>query len=222
MNQIAMEFGAAASYAPEDYLTSPANEAAHRLVAAWPDWPGPLLFLSGPKASGKTHLAHLWAARSEASWLAPERIKGADSGALLPANARLVIDDVEKLAEEAALFHLLNALKERGGHLLITASRPLTQLKLATPDLRSRLAAGLSASIEAPDDALLRAVMLKHCADRQIKLPPEVLDYLLVRMERSFAAAAELTERLDTASLQQKRRITLPFVEELLKEWARI
>jgi chromosomal replication initiation ATPase DnaA len=86
------------------------------------------------------------------------------------------------------------------------------------PDLASRLRAGASVSIALPDDALLAAVLVKHFADRQVRVPPGVIGYLVARMERSFAAAASIAERLDRLALGERRRIGIALARQILAE----
>src|SRR5205807_3155029 len=113
-------------------------------------------------------------------------------------------------ASEIALLHLYNFCIETRGGLLVTARQSPTAWAVVLPDLASRLRAVLDIEIGLPDDALLGAVLVKHFADRQLRVAPEVIAYLLTHMERSFAAAAELASRLDLASLRDRRAVTVP------------
>lgn len=201
-----------------DFLVSDGNRAAVGWLDRWPDWPAPVLVLHGPAGCGKTHLAHLWCARSRARLIAgaavearvPLSLDGADP-------PHVAIDDAER-AVEPALLHLHNICLERGGSLLLTARRPPGAWRVGLPDLRSRLRAALAVGIEAPDEALLGAVLVKHFADRQLRVAPPVIAYLLARMERSFAAAADIAERLDRMALAARRPITIPLARQMLAE----
>jgi chromosomal replication initiation ATPase DnaA len=84
------------------------------------------------------------------------------------------------------------------------------------PDLASRLAAMPAVAIAPPDDALLAAVLVKLFADRQLAIGADVVDYLVGRMERSFAAASAMVERLDRAALAERRAVTVPLVRKML------
>src|SRR6185437_9841646 len=88
---------------------------------------------------------------------------------------------------------------------------------IALPDLASRLRALPAAGIAAPDDVLLAAVLIKHFADRQLRVEPGVIRYLIRRMERSFAAAAGLAGRLDRLALSEGGAVTVPLARRLLK-----
>lgn len=196
-----------------DYLVAPCNRDAVAWVDRWPDWPAPALVLYGPAGAGKSHLAEVWRGRAKAERLAP-----ADLDAETAANcARCVlIDALEMPFDQEALLHLYNATAERGGHLLIVAEEPPARWALTLADLRSRLQAAPAVGIGAPDDGLIGAVMVKQFADRQLRVEPEVLTFLLARMERSFEAASRLVAALDEAAMAEQRRITVPLARDVL------
>jgi chromosomal replication initiation ATPase DnaA len=196
-----------------DFLGSDCNRAALEQVERWPDWPAKALVLYGPPGSGKTHLAHVWRERAGARLI--------DGVALTPAVAAdiagpVAIDDAER-APETALLHLYNAAIERGLGVLIVAAQAPASWPIALPDLASRMRALPVVQIAAPDDALLAGVLVKHFADRQLRVEPEVIKFLLPRMERSFAAAARLAEGLDRLALSRGGPITVPLARRLLE-----
>ncbi len=129
----------------------------------------------------------------------------------------LVLEDADQGGlDEPALFHLLNLIRSRKGYLLLTARSAPEAWALATPDLLSRLRLAPVAAIGAPDDALLRAVLVKHFIDRQLVVDVGTVEALALRMERSFAAARDIVERLDRLSLEHGRRITRAMAARLL------
>lgn len=190
----------------EDFMPAPSNRDALAWLKRWPDWPAPALVLHGPKGAGKTHLATIWAAGCSALDLG----KGLGDVLELDASRCYLLDPAEPIGDELALLQLYNRLREDGGHLLLTATKPVSQWTVRLPDLRSRLAAAPSAAIGAPDDELLAALFLKLFDDRQIKVPEPVIRYLLTHMERSFAEAHRLVDALDHLSLERQRPITIP------------
>lgn len=199
-----------------DFVTAPGNEAAFALIESWPDWPGPgrALAVHGPAGCGKTHLGHIFRARAEAAGRTTFYLTDATALPDLPA-APVLILDAPRL-DEVAFFHLLNRLKNEDGDLLLLAREAPARWVVKLPDLASRLKAIPAVSVAPPDDALLGAVLAKHFADRQIAVGPEVIDYLLRQIERSFAAAAEIAERLDQAALAEGRAITVPLARRVL------
>lgn len=209
--QLPLGFNPQPALTADDFIPTPANEAALAWLNRWPDWPSYGLVLVGPRGSGKTHLAHIWAHKADA------RLATSLDLVLPP---RLVIEDACRWPEEAAteekFFHLLNHIAGNKGALLITATTPPAQWKIKLPDLRSRLLALPLVTIDGPDDTALVALMGKLFADRQLHVSPDVLDYLVRRIERSYAAAAGVVAALDAAALATGRAVTLPLAREVL------
>lgn len=218
IRQLTFDLPARTAWRREDFFVSPANAAALAALDDWRNWPGGKMVLTGPKGSGKTHLAKLWAAETGAAVLPAAALAGADLPAL-SAHGAVAVEDAEAVAGdgagEAAFFHLHN-LVTQSGHLLVTAATPPRDWRLALPDLASRLQAAGLARIEAPDDALLSAVLIKLFSDRQVAVPPAVIPYMVQRMERSIDAARDLVARLDARSLAEGRPITRALAAEVM------
>lgn len=205
----------------DDFFVSPANRLALAQVDAWPAWPDRRLAICGPGGSGKTHIVHVWAARAGARILPAAALRSLDL-ARLPAGVALAIEDFDRSGDhgraeaEEALFHLMNHLAASGGSLMLTGRMPPAQWDVALPDLSSRLGAAQIARLDPPDDALLSAVLVKLFSDRQIDVGPDLIAYLLARMDRSFEAAEALVMRLDVAGLARQRPITPRLAAEVL------
>jgi chromosomal replication initiation ATPase DnaA len=110
--------------------------------------------------------------------------------------------------DEAALFHLINLARERRAYLLLTCEAPPDRWGIATPDLLSRLRLAPSVALDAPDVALLRAVLVKLFVDRQLVVDTSVVDYIALRIERSLARASDVVARLDKEALSRGRRVS--------------
>ena len=214
MSQLPLPFVHVPRYGLDDFMPSSSNAEALAAMARWPAWPDRVQLLLGPAGSGKSHLARIWAARADAALLDPTHLVG-DLDALAIRN--VVIEDADRVGiREAALFHFLNLVRERGLSLLITARVRPSAWSLATADLLSRLRLAPSVAIEAPDDALMRAVLVKLFADRQLSVDASVVEYLALRLDRSLDAAGWAVMALDRASLDRQRRITRPMAADLL------
>ncbi|PWJ21291.1 chromosomal replication initiator DnaA [Jannaschia seohaensis] len=201
-----------------DFMSSPVNETALALFDRWPDWPDRRLALVGPEGAGKSHLAAAWAGRTGARVVAAADLAEDDIPAL--AEGPVAVEDADRgltLERERALFHLWNTLGAAGQSLLLTGRRAPSDWGVRLPDLASRLASLTPARLGEPDEALLQAVLLKLFADRQIAPRPALVQYLLPRMERSFAAAHALVDRLDREALAQGRAVDVPLARRLLE-----
>ena len=208
--QLSFDLPATPSLDRADFFPSPANSVALAAIDRWPDWPQGKLALCGPEGAGKTHLAHIWAARSGGGLAAASALKDADIASL--ATGPLAIEDVPDIAgdiaAQEALFHLHNLARANGVSLLFTGTGTPGDWGLTLPDLASRMQGTEAAIMQAPDDALLTAVLAKLFADRQLTPRPDVIAYLVPHMPRSFDAARQLVEDLDREALSQGRAIT--------------
>jgi chromosomal replication initiation ATPase DnaA len=215
MLQLTFELPRRTAFGRADFLVSACNASAVGWIDRWPDWPGGAVLIQGEAGCGKTHLVHLWCERASAVSISGEDLDDEMVARLLnQGQHRIAIDGADRAAQRH-LLHLYNWCLESGGSVLITACRrPAFWATL--PDLGSRLRAALSTEIGPPDDALLAAVLVKHFADRQVRVAPEVVLFLVAQIERSFAAAAAVAELLDAVSLRDGRAITVPLVREVL------
>jgi chromosomal replication initiation ATPase DnaA len=191
-----------------DFIVAPGNQQAVAFIDSWPHWPAPAAALYGPPASGKSHLAAVWAAKSGAAILEASALHG-----VIP-DGPLVVENVGAGVAETALFALL----ERGAPLLLTAQTQPAQWPVALPDLKSRANALLAFALWAPDDALLMGLAVKLFADRQVQVPESVVAHMIRALERSPGAIRDLVARTDAAALAHKRPITLSLIKDLLAD----
>jgi chromosomal replication initiation ATPase DnaA len=215
--QLAFALDHAESLAREDFLAGPSNAAALALIERWPDWPSRTILLRGPEGSGKSHLAAIWARGAGARMLSPPALGGADVPIALATGALVLENLAEGRFDEAALFHLLNLAREERAYVLITARSAPATWRMGVPDLVSRLRALPVVALEPPDDALLRAVMVKLFADRQLAVDESLIGFLATRIERSFAAARAAVARLDREALRLQRPVTRALAGELFR-----
>jgi chromosomal replication initiation ATPase DnaA len=215
--QLVLALDHAVSFAREDFLGGPSNAAALSLIESWPDWPNRIMALIGPEGSGKSHLATIWAEIAGARVLSAKLLPETDLPSAFATGA-LVVEDLDPTdLDEKALFHLINMAKEQHAFVLLTARKAVASFPVAIRDLASRLRALPSVQLSAPDDSLLRSLIVKLAADRQLTVDEPLVNYLANRIERSFAAAHSAIEQLDKEALRQHRPVTRALASELFR-----
>jgi chromosomal replication initiation ATPase DnaA len=214
--QLALALDHAESHAREDFVSGPGNEAALALIESWPDWPGNAIATVGPEGSGKSHLAAIWVAAAGARVISGRALSQSD---LLPslATGALVVEEAAS-ADERTLFHLINLAREQDAFLLFTAHTAPTVWPVALADLASRLRAIPVVTLQAPDNALLRAVITKLAVDRQLNLDEGTVSYLSTHIERSFAAARAAVIALDEEALERGRTPNRALAAEMFRD----
>jgi chromosomal replication initiation ATPase DnaA len=198
----------------DDLVISDPVSAAASIIDRWPGWASPVVIITGPEGSGKSHLADVWRRKSGARTVRPV----AGSGAIEAAGeGPVLIEDADREGfDETELFHLINAVRSAGTSLLITARSWPLAWGVKLPDLVSRLKAATTVEIGAPDDMLLSQILVKLFADRQLHVDDRLVAYIVSRMERSLAAAQTIVERLDTMALSRGTRISRALAAEVL------
>lgn len=220
--QFRLPLTAAPTYAREDFAVSPSNADAVARVEAWPEWPEGRLALIGPAGVGKTHLARAWAAARDAVVVEATGDGAPDLPALR--GKAILVEDADRRAEgtalsDEALFHILNMAGVDGGTVLLTGRTPPVGWSADVPDLRSRLNALCVASIDAPDDVVLEAVLRRAFAQRLLKPDPDLYPYLLLRLPRSAAEAIAAADLLDEAAAQMRRELNKALAREVLGDF---
>ena len=216
--QLTLDLPIETRFGREDFLVSPSNADAFETFEGWPAWPDRVLLLLGPTGAGKSHLGAIWAERSHARILPASGLAGADVAALAAAGPLLLEDVDSARGIEAELFHLLNLVRNSTNSWLVLTARAWPDgWGLRTADLLSRLRLAPAVEIAEPDDALVRAVLVKHFIDRQLVVDTTVVEYLAMRIERSLDAARQVVEALDREALMAGRRITRPMAGDVLR-----
>lgn len=219
--QIPLSFDHRPAFSGEDFLVSPSNEQAIQWIDSWPNWPGPLLVIVGPKGSGKTHLANVFINATGAKNIGKDYLEKNSAHSICDGEKALVVENAENIVGhglDEQLLHLYNTARERDIRILMTATSAPARWKINLKDLSSRLNTAPIAEINPPDDSLIAALLLKQFTDRQINISQDVINYLISRMDRSFSAVRDVVEKTDSLSLSEKRKITIPLVRRVLED----
>ena len=216
--QLVLALDHAESFAREDFLIGPSNIAALTLIERWPDWPDRIAALIGPEGCGKSHLAAIWAEATGARVLTARLLEESGLPTALATGALVLEDLAFAELDERALFHLVNLAREQGAYMLITSRSPLTTFPVEIHDLASRMRAIPNVSLAAPDDSLLRSLIVKLAADRQLTVDDALVNYVANRIERSFVGARTAVARLDEEAMRQHRPITRALAAKLFRE----
>lgn len=216
--QLSLDLPAKPALAREDFFVSPSNALAVAMIDAWADWTGRRMILTGPAASGKTHLAHVWAASAGARVVRAMDLAQWDAPDLI--DVPLAIEDVPALRgdldAQTKLFHIYNLILAEGQSLLLTGEGEPAHWGLELPDLQSRMQSSQLAALQEPDDALLSVVMAKQFADRQLTPPADMIPYLIKHIDRSFEAVRQTVIDLDRFALAKGRALTRPLAVEFI------
>lgn len=202
----------------DDFLVTPSNAAAVAMIDRYPDWPSYGVVLLGEAGHGKSHLLEVWRQAANAALIDAAAISGLRAETL-QGQWSLAIDNAPGSSlDERGLFHLFNLARQTGSRILIASERDPARWGVKLPDLASRLKALPVARLEAPDDALLRGVLVKLFADRQLAVEEQVVSYLMLRMPRSLDAARQLVNMIDRRALTEKQAVTRGLAARALKE----
>jgi chromosomal replication initiation ATPase DnaA len=216
--QLALALPHEESLSREDFLEGPGNAQALALIDSWPDWPNRIMLLTGPEGSGKSHLAAIWADAAGARTISAHLLTAENVPAALATGA-VVVDDLDPATlDHRALFHLMNLAREDDAYVLLTCRQPQTLFDIELRDLQSRLRAIPVVTLDPPDDALLRALIVKFCADRQMNVDEALVGFLATRIERSFTAARRAVALLDAEALRLRRPATRALAAEMMRD----
>jgi chromosomal replication initiation ATPase DnaA len=215
--QLPLTFSHEAASGRDDLVVADPVSAAAAIIDRWPDWPSPVVIITGPAGSGKTHLAQVWRKKSDATAI---RLEPGSDAVLEAGEGPVLFEDADRGAfDETALFHVINAVRSNGTSLLITARSWPISWNVTLPDLASRLKAATVVEIGPPDEALLMQILVKLFADRQLMIDEKLAAYIVSRMERSLAAAQAIVDRLDHLALARGTKITRSLAAEVLNEF---
>jgi chromosomal replication initiation ATPase DnaA len=210
--QLALPFGSRPALGREDFIVAPCNEQALRFIERWPDWPTRAAAIWGPRDSGKTHLARIFADLSQARLVSASELSGVD-----PDTESAIVGELDDAQADMDRDRSLFALFERpSGTLFLTGRTRPPEWPVVLGDLKSRFDALLAFEVWAPDDHLLSALIRKQFADRQLDVTDPIVRRLVTHVERTPQAIAAFIAHIDEKALAEKRAISERLVMELI------
>lgn len=202
----------------DDFLVTPSNAAAVAMVDRYPDWPHYAVVLLGAAGSGKSHLLEVWRQAAGARLVKSDDLGREAPDEMLKSGALAIDNAPGNALDERALFHLLNLARQAGGHVLIASETDPAHWPVVLPDLASRLKALAVTRLDPPDDVLLRGVLVKLFADRQLAVEEAVVSYLMLRMPRALDAARALVAEIDRVALVEQAPVTRSLAARVLQQ----
>lgn len=202
----------------DDLLVSKRMEAAVALIDSWPAWPSPVVIITGPEGSGKSHLAAIW---REASGAVDIDAREGSNSSLSATTNPVIFEDADRSDySETELFHVINSVRQNGTTLLMTARTWPLAWPVSLADLRSRLRAATMIEIGEVDEEHLTQLVVKLFADRQLHVDDKIVSYIIPRIERSFSAAQEAVDRIDRLALSRRSKVSRSLAADALAEMA--
>ena len=225
LRQLPLDFTNRCDLGREDFMVSDCNREAFNLVDSWPHWFGSGLLIYGPKGCGKSHLAHLFIDKVRASSASPQKVAIINAAAvnirnvkrLAEENTAIAVENVMPKNNNEALFHLFNLFNVEGKFMLWTAETAPNLMNFALKDLQTRLNMMPRAAIKEPDDMMLQMLIVKLFNDRQIKITPEILSYIINTAPRSFAYIEALVEEIDKISLAYQSSVNYIIIRKAME-----
>ena len=216
LNQLLLDFDYEQNFRDDDFYVGKSNFYIFELINKWPKWEKNFLNISGEKFSGKTHLANIFlkkfnGIRIESNLLNEESLK------VIKPYQNVVLENLSIDIDEKLIYTLFNTIDQDNKFLIITSTKPITEINFKLIDLRSRTKNCLLAKIENPDDELMFALILKNLSDRQITLDKKLIDFIIKRVERSYGKIFEFIYKIDKISLKKKKSIDFKIINEALK-----
>jgi chromosomal replication initiation ATPase DnaA len=200
----------------KDYIVSGINKDAVVWLDIWPNWPSLGFIVCGPTGSGKSHLASALQTLTSGLIIEARNLKENKLDKLAK-NKCLIIEDIYKYKSEKLLLHIYNMMFERKHNIMFTSNVSINSINFKLPDLKSRLLSMPQVNIGLPDDELLKNLFIKQFADFGVTVEPEVINYLLKRIDRSFESILYMVNRINALSLEKSKKITIPFIKNVLK-----
>ena len=216
MNQLLFKFPFKTKYYEQDYYVSSSNFSAYELIEGWPNWPDKWVNIFGPKGCGKTHLSNILKKKINSVKILDA--KNIDNEIILNLQKLdcLIIDDYDKNIDEKIFYSILNQSKQLNGYVVVNSLLPIKDIHFKLPDLKSRAKSFVNLGIELPTDDLLRVIISKSFSDKQIDIKPNVSEYIIKNIERSYEKVFKFLKEIDDLSLSSGKSININLIKKVL------
>tara|TARA_B100001093_G_scaffold311622_1_gene297404 strand:- start:634 stop:1293 length:660 start_codon:yes stop_codon:yes gene_type:complete len=217
MNQLIFKFPFSKKYYEQDFFVSSNNFSAYKLIEEWPIWPGKWLNIYGSSGSGKTHLAKVLEKKINKIKLIDAKNVNDQIVEEINSVDCLIIDSFKNNIEEKLLYSILNQSKQLENYILINSIPPIKDMNFHLEDLRSRINSFLYIGIELPTDDLLKVIISKTLSDKQISINPNISNYIINNVDRSYEKLFKFLKDLDEMSLSTGKSININLIKKVLK-----
>ena len=217
LNQLLLDFDYEQNFKDDDFYVGKSNFYAFEMINKWPKWEKNFLNINGEKFSGKTHLVNIFLKKFKGIRIDVNSLNDENLKSIKPYQ-NIVLEDLNLNINEKLIYSLFNIIDQDNKFLIITSTKPISEINFQLEDLRSRTKNCLFANIQNPDDELMFALILKNLSDRQITLDKKLIDFIIKRIERSYGKIFEFIYKIDKISLKKKKSIDFKIINEALEE----
>ena len=217
LNQTLLKFQLEQNFTYDDFFVSKCNYFAFNLIESWPKWEKNVLNIYGEKFSGKSHLSEIFKKKNNAIIIKSDEINN-NFFNKIRFHENIILDNLDYISDEKILYSIFNFAEQYNKYLIINSINPIDSIDFTLPDLKSRLKNCIFAQIEKPDDDMIFALVLKHFADRQIKIEKKIIEYITKRIERSYGKIFDFIYKVDQFSLINKKPIDYKSIKKILEE----
>ena len=217
LNQTLLKFELEQNFTYDDFFVSKCNYFAFSLIESWPKWEKNILNIYGEKFCGKSHLSEIFKRKHKAIIIKNDEINN-NFFNKIRYYENIILDNLEFLSDEKTLYSIFNFVEQYNKYLIINSIDSINSIEFKLPDLKSRLKNCIFAKIDKPDDDMIFALVLKHFADRQIKIEKKIIEYITKRIERSYGKIFDFIYKVDQFSLINKKPIDYKSIKKILEE----
>ena len=217
LNQTLLKFELEQNFTYDDFFVSKCNYFAFSLIESWPKWEKNILNIYGENFCGKSHLSEIFKRKNKAIIIKNDEINN-NFFNKIRYYENIILDNLEFLSDEKTLYSIFNFVEQYNKYLIINSIDSINSIEFTLPDLKSRLKNCIFAKIDKPDDDMIFALVLKHFADRQIKIEKKIIEYITKRIERSYGKIFDFIYKVDQFSLINKKPIDYKSIKKILEE----